>query len=425
MSAGYTATKTRDWQGDFWDRIACNLPECLAPCGGDQLPSSGVGCRIFCQGGEIRTGPSGFGFLSTTTRIIEGVDLTGKTFVITGVTAGLGLETMHALLHTGARVIGLARKASSVIAPNPAHQDRVTAVACELTDPGSVHAAVRTILAMNIKIDGIVANAGIMALPQKEIVHGVEKQFFVNHGEQRAGPTVRTTHAHLNAASSDPQPPHLAVSHYILITGLMHVLSFGGRVVLVSSSGHLMAPVEGIKFDDPAWETQGGSDGSKHKTYRGVEFSGYHPGAAYGQSKLANILMAIELSKRLQPGQVANALHPGVAVTSLGRSFMKVPCNCALWAMKMCILPFVYDLRSMAQTAATQIYLAAHPSANRVTGQVGRFQSYPSTLRLHNAHARGRGVSTVLGELQRQVECEPAPVQRRICLPGVRAQLDL
>src|SRR5205085_12218388 len=119
----------------------------------------------------------------------------------------------------------------------------------------------------------ILCNAGIMALPKREIHHGQEMQFFTNH-----------------------------IGHFLLVTGLLGRLSQTGRIVMLSSDAHTMAPAEGIQFGDLTFE----------KNYR--------PWKAYGQSKLANLLFARSLAQRFAgTRQTANALHPGVIATNLGR----------------------------------------------------------------------------------------------------------
>lgn len=261
-------------------------------------------------------GPSGFGYNSTSAEVTEGVDLTGRTYLVTGCNSGLGLETMQTLSRRGATVIAAARTEQKAIDAG-AGLERIVPVACELSEPESVRAAVATVIAGGHSISGIIANAGIMALPEKHVAHGVELQLLTNH-----------------------------FGHFILITGLLDQLTDDGRVVMLSSAGHAATYAEGVRVDD--------LDASR----------GYGGVRAYGQSKLANLLFARELSKRLpKPGQTANAVHPGVIVTNLGRHMNK-----ALIATFDVLGP-VFATKSIPQGAATSLYVAVNPGAASVSGE--------------------------------------------------------
>lgn len=261
-------------------------------------------------------GPSGFGYASTAQDVLSALDLTGKTFLVTGCNSGLGHETLAALAAVGARVIGAARTEAKAAAACAAVAGDAVPLACELSEPDSVRAAVLAVQALGGSLDGIVANAGIMALPQRTLQHGYEAQFFTNH-----------------------------VGHTLLITGLLKTLSADGRVVMVSSNAHTRTYPQGIRLDDLS------------------AARGYTPWGAYGQSKLANLLFARHLATRLPPGQTASSIHPGVIATNivrrLGRSVQ--------WIWKN-IGP-VLALKSIPEGAATQCYVAAHPDAARATGQ--------------------------------------------------------
>jgi WW domain-containing oxidoreductase len=261
-------------------------------------------------------GPSGFGYNSTAEEVSAGVDLTGKTYLVTGSTSGLGLETTRVLMLRGAKVIAAARtREKAEAAMRPLHGEAI-ALACELSDPASVRAAVETLKSAGHVLDGIVANAGIMALPKPEAKHGVELQLFTNH-----------------------------FGHFILITGLLEQLADDGRVVVLSSAAHHNAYPEGIRFDD--------LDAGK----------GYSPWGAYGQSKLANILFTRELARRLKPNQTANAVHPGVIATNLSRHMPKVV------TLLFGTLGPVLALKSIGAGAATQTYVAVHPDAAKHNGE--------------------------------------------------------
>jgi NAD(P)-dependent dehydrogenase (short-subunit alcohol dehydrogenase family) len=253
-------------------------------------------------------GPSGFGYASTAEEVTHGVDLSSKTILLTGCNSGLGLETLRVLAMRGARVFGTARssaKAASACAEAGGHSLPMT---CDLAEPSSVRACVTAIRNQGVLLDAIICNAGIMALPRLAQAHGYELQFFTNH-----------------------------IGHFLLVTGLLDQLADDARVVVLSSEAHKGAPRVGIEFDNLS--------GNR----------GYTAWRAYGQSKLANLLFARELSRRLpKPRQTANALHPGLIATNLFRSTPGL-----LRAGMNALAPLA--LKSIAQGAATQCYLAAQP----------------------------------------------------------------
>lgn len=261
-------------------------------------------------------GASGFGYGSTAEEVTEGLDLSGKTYLVTGCNSGLGLETMRVLCLRGAHVIAAARtteKATNAIAEVSADG---TPVACELSDPASVRACVEAVKQTGRTLDAIICNAGIMALPKLNKSNGYELQFFTNH-----------------------------IGHFILVTGLEEQLAEDGRVVVVSSAAHLQAPKETIEFDN--------LDGSKR----------YNAWRNYGQSKMANILFARHLSKRFEgTKRTANALHPGVIQTNLGRHMGSI--------VKVFFGLFTpLFLKNIPEGAATQCYVATHPSLADVSGE--------------------------------------------------------
>lgn len=261
-------------------------------------------------------GPNGFGYGSTAEDVTAGLDLAGRTVLVTGCNSGLGFETMRALALRGAHVIGTARTEEKARQATAQVSGKTTGLACELSDPASVRACVAQVQALGTPLDALVCNAGIMALPKLEQAYGYELQFFTNH-----------------------------IGHFLLVTGLLDALSEHGRVVMLSSEAHTMAPRGGIQFDNLSGER------------------GYSPWAAYGQSKFANLLFAKELGRRLEgTGKTANALHPGVIATNLGRSMGAGP------RLAMAIAAPLF-MKSIPQGAATQCYVAVHPGAAASRGE--------------------------------------------------------
>jgi WW domain-containing oxidoreductase len=258
----------------------------------------------------------GLGYGSTAEQVVEGVELTGKTVLVTGCTSGLGFETMRVLTQRGARVFGTARTLAKAQEACVRVGGEAQGFACELAEPVSVRACVDAILRTGRPLDAVICNAGVMALPKLKQAYGVELQFFTNH-----------------------------IGHFALVNGLLSQLSENGRVVMVSSAAHRRAPAEGIQFDNLSGER------------------GYRPWPAYGQSKLANILFAKELSRRLRGStQTANAIHPGVIDTDLNRHLD----SGAQLALALAA-PLV--LKNVKEGAATQVFVAVHPSAAGITGQ--------------------------------------------------------
>lgn len=262
------------------------------------------------------TGPNGLGYATTAEEATAGLDLHGRTILLTGCNSGIGHETLRVLALRGAHVIGAARTEEKARSACQGVSGETTPVACELSEPASVQACVERVRALGRPLDAVICNAGIMALPELRQQYGYELQFFTNH-----------------------------IGHFILVTSLLDDLAPEGRVVMVASDAHKGAPAEGIQLDNLSGER------------------GYRPWVAYGQSKLANILFANELAKRLGgSGRTANSVHPGVIHTNLGRNMNPI----ARGALALAA-PLV--LKSLAQGAATQCYVAVHPSLRGVSGK--------------------------------------------------------
>lgn len=268
---------------------------------------------------------SQFNKRSTAEEVTEGIDLNGKNIVITGVNSGLGYETMRVLAGRGAHVIGTARTIEKGRAAAARIAGNVTVMACELSDFESVKACADQITGLNIPIDVLICNAGIMALPKLETANGFEQQFNTNH-----------------------------LGHFLLVNRLLESVTTAsqGRIVMLSSLAHKMAPLGGILFDN--------LDGSKW--YKDWPF--------YGQSKLANMLTALALSKRLEgTNATANSVHPGIIRTNLGRSMGGIQGLLFNNPMSGWLIGKAIGSKTIAQGAATQCYVATAPELHSVQGR--------------------------------------------------------
>lgn len=295
-----------------------------------------------------KPGPNGFGYASTAEEVTAGLDLSDRTYLLTGCNSGIGFETLRVLGMRGGYVVAAARREDKARQALAEAGVEGSPVRCELSDPASVRACVEEVRRLERPLDAIICNAGIMALPKPERRHGIELQLLTNH-----------------------------FGHFILVEGLVDRLADDGRVVVVSSTAHRQAPKEGIRFDDLAAER------------------GYTAWGAYGQSKLANILFARQLARRLPGERVANALHPGVIDTNLSRHM-----HPALTAVASVVGSLFF--KSIPQGAATQCYLAAHPDGGKTTGEyfVDCNVATPSRL------ARDEGLAEELWRVTERVVAE-------------------
>ena len=251
---------------------------------------------------------SAFTRASTAEQVTAGLNLTGKTAVVTGCNSGIGLETMRVLALRGAHVIGTARTLDKGKEACNKVNGKATPVVLELTDFASVVACANAIRAMNLNIDMLILNAGI-TLADWQQVNGIEKQFVVHH-----------------------------LGHFILTQRLLDRVTAAqqGRVVVVGSGNHRDAPEGGIQFGDLSgrgWYKRG-----------------------YAHSKLANGLFSLELSHRLAHTRAtSNCLSPGPVDTNIRRD---LPASAT-----------PRNLKSPAQGAATVCYVAAHPNLKQVSGE--------------------------------------------------------
>ena len=294
-------------------------------------------------------GANGFGYGSTADDVTAGLDLGGKTILLTGCNSGIGFETLRTLTKRGAHVIAAARTVDKAEDAGRRAGGETTPVACELSEPASVLACAQSVKASGRVLDAIICNAGIMALPKLNQKFGYELQFFTNH-----------------------------IGHFILVTNLLDALADNGRVVVVSSNAHHRAPSEGIQFDNLSGE----------RGYSGIR--------NYGQAKLANLLFANQLAKRLDgTGKTANSLHPGVIHTNLARNMNPI----ADMALGIAT-PLV--LKNAEEGAATQTYAATHPSMEGVSGKylADCNESRP------NRHGRNPAMAEKLWEVSEQIVAE-------------------
>ena len=254
---------------------------------------------------------------ATTEQVTSGIDLTGRTVLITGATSGLGMESMRVLALRGAHVVGTGRTLEKATRACATVTGRTTPLALELTDFDSVAQCAEAVRAMDTPVDALICNAGVMALPQLEQAYGLEKQFVTNH-----------------------------LGHYLLTRLLLDRVEAApqGRVVVVSSSALKWAAPEGIEWDNLSGERD------------------YDPRRAYGQSKLANVLFARELARRFEgTAATANALNPGPVLTNVGR-------HAPQWLVTVGNLLGPLFMKAPDQGAATPCYLAAHPFVADTSG---------------------------------------------------------
>ena len=219
-----------------------------------------------------------FGATSTTDDVLSGMNLKGKRILVTGVSAGLGVETARSLAAHGAQVVGAARDLNKAKAATAqvrkdaaAHGGSFELIELDLGNLKSVRACADRLLTKGEAFDVVIANAGVMATPLGHTADGFETQFGTNH-----------------------------LGHFVLVNRIARLIRSGGRLINLSSLGHRYSNVD---LEDPNFER-----------------TPYEPFVAYGRSKTANILFAVAFDKRHRDrGVRAAAVHPGVIHTELGR----------------------------------------------------------------------------------------------------------
>jgi NAD(P)-dependent dehydrogenase (short-subunit alcohol dehydrogenase family) len=271
------------------------------------------------------------GATSTTDEVLSGLNLKGKQMLVTGVSAGLGVETARSLVAHGAHVVGAARDLSKATAATEQVRKDAAAnggsfelVELDLADLKSVRACADALLAKGQLFDVVIANAGVMATPFGHTADGFETQFGTNH-----------------------------LGHFVLVNRIALLIRDGGRLINLSSAGHRYSNVDLI---DPNFER-----------------TPYEPFVAYGRSKTANILFAVAFDKRHRDrGVRAAAVHPGGIRTELGRyaepgRIEKVIDEINRQLATLGKGPFQW--KSIPQGAATSVWAAMVAPANEIGGQ--------------------------------------------------------
>ena len=274
---------------------------------------------------------STFGATSTTDDVLSGVNLKGKRIFVTGVSAGLGVETARALAAHGARVVGAARDLGKAEVATAGVRDAAAAaggrfemVALDLANLKSVRTCADALLARGEPFDVVIANAGVMATPFGHTADGFETQFGTNH-----------------------------LGHFVLVNRIAPLIRAGGRLVNLSSAGHRFANVD---LEDPNFER-----------------TPYDPFVAYGRSKTANILFAVAFDQRHRArGIRAAAVHPGGIHTELGRHMDPSHAQSMVEQINKQLAAEgkpPYQWKTIPQGAATSVWAAIVASPDEVGGR--------------------------------------------------------
>jgi NAD(P)-dependent dehydrogenase (short-subunit alcohol dehydrogenase family) len=272
-----------------------------------------------------------FNARSTTDDVLAGIDLSGKRILITGVSAGLGVETARALVAHGADVVGAARDLAKAGAATAEVRDAAAAsgasfelIELDLASLASVRAAADALNADGRKFDVVIANAGVMAAPFGKTADGFETQFGTNH-----------------------------LGHFTFVNRIAALIRDGGRLVNLASSGHRFSD---INLEDPNFDK-----------------GDYEPWTAYGRSKTANILFAVEFDRRHKDrGVRATALHPGGIHTELGRHLDDGALEALVEQINATAKEAgtdTFEFKSIPQGAATSVWAAAVADADAIGGR--------------------------------------------------------
>ncbi|NIJ35241.1 SDR family NAD(P)-dependent oxidoreductase [Sphingomonas oligoaromativorans] len=271
-----------------------------------------------------------FNAASTTDQVLDGVDLRGKRILVTGASAGLGVETARALAAHGAQVVGAVRDlakgeaATAQVRADAANGGGLELIQLDLASLASVRAAADRLVADGRPFDVVIANAGVMATPFGQTSDGFETQFGTNH-----------------------------LGHFVFVNRIASLIAPGGRLVTLSSAGHRYADVD---LDDP-----------------GFERTDYDPMLAYGRSKTANILFAVEFDRRHRArGIRATAVHPGAIHTELARHMSPEMIGALIDSLNAQLAeageaPF--EFKTVPQGAATSVWAGVVASGDDVGGR--------------------------------------------------------
>ena len=272
-----------------------------------------------------------WGATSTTDDVLWGIDLHGKRVLVTGVSAGIGVETARALAAHGGQVVGAARdleKAEAATAQvrkdAAANGGSLELVSLDLARLKSVRACADELLARAEAFDVVIANAGVMATPLGHTVDGFETQFGTNH-----------------------------LGHFVLVNRIASLIRPGGRLINLASSGHRFSNVD---LNDPNFQR-----------------TAYEPFVAYGRSKTANILFAVAFDRRhRERGIRAAAVHPGGIRTELGRHMDPAQLEKMIDQMNQQLAaegkaPFQW--KTIPQGAATSVWAGFVAQADEVGGR--------------------------------------------------------
>jgi NAD(P)-dependent dehydrogenase (short-subunit alcohol dehydrogenase family) len=257
---------------------------------------------------------SPFGMRSTALEVIDGIDLSGKTALVTGGYSGLGLETVRALAFAGAKIFVAARRPETAKSDLDGVQGDITILQMDLADPASIDAFAAELASRTSKIDILINNAAIMACPLARDARGYESQFATNH----------LGHFQMTAR----------------IWPLLKAAGAGTRIVVLSSIGHARTSVD---LDDPHFE---------HREYQ--------KWTAYGQAKSANALFALHLDTLGEPlGIRSFSVHPGGIKTPLQRHLTMEEQVAMGWYKPDGTLADIF--KSTEAGAATSIWCAVSP----------------------------------------------------------------
>ncbi|MDC7784451.1 SDR family NAD(P)-dependent oxidoreductase [Rhodoplanes sp. TEM] len=273
-----------------------------------------------------------FGATSTTDDVLADVDLGGRRVLVTGVSAGLGVETARVLAARGAHVVGAARDLGKAEAVTAIVRDAATGggalelVALDLASLASVRACADALVKAGQPLDLVIANAGVMACPFGHTADGFETQFGTNH-----------------------------LGHFVLVNRIAALMRPGARVVVLSSAGHRFSDVD---VDDP-----------------GFARTPYDAWLAYGRSKTANALFAVGFDRRhAARGIRATAVHPGGIATELGRHAFPNPDDLQkhldeINAAQAAAGKPPLRLKTVPQGAATSVWAGVVAPADEVGGR--------------------------------------------------------